>query len=419
MSFFSNRIFKKVSLFKVQLLWAAVSILFLYFIFFVIRNGDRSSHGFVTYYTASKLLLEGESVSNFYNDYWFSSKVGKYDPGIYEIYSVNLPTTSFILLPIASFDYKTARIIWTCFNVIILFITITLITNSNSHKGIWLPIILIIFFVYQPLYVNFSYGQVYILILFLLTLVWLAYRSGKEEWLGIIIGLIFVLKSTTFILWILLLNQKKWKSFGWLLLTIVLIFFVTLPFVGLDSWFEYINKLSNYSSNPSLSVTAYQTVHSFFNHITSYHEYWNPEPIFDLPVLGKSLAIIFSLIILSLTIYNVYKFNKPDLSFGTFIIAGVILNPASMDYHYILIIIPIFILLNHLVNIRSNLLWICFIISFLLIATRLPYISPKVTIGIWALFAYPKLYGAIGLFSSSLIVSYKLKINGKQLEYLR
>jgi hypothetical protein len=46
----------------------------------------------------------------------------------------------------------------------------------------------------------------------------------------------------------------------------------------------------------------------------------------------------------------------------------------------------------------------------LLIAVFLPYISPKVTGGLWAVFAYPKLYGAIGLLGLLLFAAYKSKL---------
>ena len=89
-----------------------------------------------------------------------------------------------------------------------------------------------------------------------------------------------------------------------------------------------------------------------------------------------------------------------------FIIMGIILSPPSIDYHYMLMLIPILILLNWLLKNPSKVLWIFFGISYLLIASSLPYISPKITGGLWAVLAYPKLYGALGLWVLSLRASY-------------
>ncbi|RQW81694.1 MAG: hypothetical protein EHM79_19470, partial [Geobacter sp.] len=114
MSFFSKFCEKLFSV-KVQILWLAAIILSIYFIYFSIQNASRPNHGFASYYTAAKLLIEGEDVTDFYDDDWFSSKVENYVPGVYEIYLVNMPTTALVFLPIANFDYKTAKIIWTIF----------------------------------------------------------------------------------------------------------------------------------------------------------------------------------------------------------------------------------------------------------------------------------------------------------------
>ena len=94
-----------------KILWGTVIILAAYFIFFVVTNASRSTHGFASYYTASKLLAEGEDVSRFYDDDWFSSNVKRFVPDVYEVYNVNMPTTSLIILPLVTFDYWTTRII--------------------------------------------------------------------------------------------------------------------------------------------------------------------------------------------------------------------------------------------------------------------------------------------------------------------
>jgi hypothetical protein len=80
-----------------------------------------------------------------------------------------------------------------------------------------------------------------------------------------------------------------------------------------------------------------------------------------------------------------------------FIIGGILISPASLDYHYVLLLLPLAIFINWLRHNRSKPLWVILVIFYLLIAVFLPYTSGKVTGGIWAIFAYPKLYGAVGL----------------------
>ena len=108
---------KKLLLHRTNILWVWVFICFAYFIYFIIENADKPTHGFATYYTSSHLLMEGKDVSKFYNDAWFSINVKRFVPQVYEIYHVNLPTTALLTLALAKFDYSTARIIWLIINL--------------------------------------------------------------------------------------------------------------------------------------------------------------------------------------------------------------------------------------------------------------------------------------------------------------
>jgi hypothetical protein len=80
-----------------------------------------------------------------------------------------------------------------------------------------------------------------------------------------------------------------------------------------------------------------------------------------------------------------------------FIIGGILISPASLDYHYVLLLLPLVIFINWLRHNPSKPFGVLLIVIYLLIAVYLPYTSEKVTGGFWAIFAYPKLYGAVGL----------------------
>jgi hypothetical protein len=413
---FDSKTLISILRFKVQILWVIAIVISIYFIFYSIWNADRLSYGFSSYYTASKLLIEGERVSDFYDDGWFSAKVEKYVPGVYEIYLVNPPLATLIVLPLAGFSYKTARVAWIFFNLVFLASVLILIMRRMKFEGVWLPLVIIMILSFQPLYANIYYGQVHIFIFCLLVLVWLSYYSENEKLAGIVLGLVFILKTAGLFLWILCAIQKKWRILLWALAAVMILFMVTLPFFGVDGWSSYLNKIINYSSSRTLSVTAYQTIHSFFHHLFEFNQRWNPEPFLNLPWLGKSLTVLFSLLILALTMINAYKFSETNLTFGAFIIAGIILNPASIDYHYVLLLIPVIILFDWLRKNSSPVLWILFIIFFVLISAGLPYTSSKITSGARAIFAYPKLYGALGLWVLFLIAAYRTKFSENRSE---
>ena len=128
----NNGAFESILKYKNELLWGIVMLLFSYFIYFNVKNCNRYTHGFATYYTASRLLEEGKNVGLFYDDEFFSNNVNRFIPGVYEIYHFNLPTTSLIMLPLIMFDYSTARLIWTIFNFILLVVATLFLLKKFS-----------------------------------------------------------------------------------------------------------------------------------------------------------------------------------------------------------------------------------------------------------------------------------------------
>ena len=399
----TNYIYKN----RVKILWIIATILLFYFTLFSVNKINEPSYGFASYYTASRLLIEGENVAGFYNDDWFRLKVEKYVPGVDEVYLVNMPTTALILVPIAALDYSTARSIWIIFNLIFLFVTTLIIIKQMKLNEEWLPLSLILILLFQPLYANISFGQIYIFIFCLLVFAWFAYQAGNEKLAGVLIGFVFIVKTAALFMPILFLIKKKWKALMWFVLTVLCLIFLTLPILGLDPWLAYLNTLLSYASSPTLSVTAYQSVHSFFHHFLFFDEKWNLFPLAHLPLIAIVLTILFSLTILIITVIGANKIKKPDLAFGIFLIISIILNPASIDYHYMIMMIPILISFEWLNGSNSSINWSLFIISFVLIAASIPYISPKVTKGLLAVFAYPKLYGALGFLLLYLKVAFK------------
>lgn len=401
---------KPISKFISMLLWGIVLILLFYFIHFVIKNADRPTQGFASYYTAAKLLSEGEEPANFYNDEWFQAKVKRFFPDVKEIYHINLPTISFLLLPLTSFDQMTARIIWTVFNFTILIIALFFLIHKLQFEARLLPAVIIFVLLFQPLYANFAFGQAYVVVFFLLVFSWYAYISGKEALLGFLIGFLFIFKFAGLILWILLALQKKWKSLIWSVGTILFFILLSLPWVGVNSYQTNFYRIANSLSDPTLTVTAYQSINSFFYHFTIYYEYWNPNPLFHSPVLGVLLSGISSLFILaaissfSISNTNLVKTGSAysSLCFASFVTGGLIINPIALDYHYIVLILPILLLGKYLSKNQSIPIILFFILFITMVSLALPYTSPKVTKGWLAIFAYPKLYGALGLIGLML-----------------
>jgi hypothetical protein len=128
--------------------------------------------------------------------------------------------------------------------------------------------------------------------------------------------------------------------------------------------------------------------------------------------LGKILSTLSIFIVLVYSSVKAHQLNKSDLAFGAFVVAGLIISPVSIDYHYTIIILPILIVLKQVLKNQSRIDLGALIIFSGLIAAYIPYTSSKVTAGWLALLAYPKLYGAVGLWG--LFMLYSSKHNSSQ-----
>ena len=108
----------------------------------VIDEIDEPSHGFLAYYTASRLTGQGAEVSRFYDDEWFGAEASRHVPGVIEIYRPNLPTAVVLTLPLASFSYTAARAVWTLLSFLLLIGNVLWMTRSAGLGKVWTPVFL-------------------------------------------------------------------------------------------------------------------------------------------------------------------------------------------------------------------------------------------------------------------------------------
>src|SRR5262245_27682813 len=64
---------------------------------------------FPSYYTAAKLVADGEDFAKFYDDAWFFQRATELGHG--ELYAANTPLMAFLFLPLAGLSYDSARLL--------------------------------------------------------------------------------------------------------------------------------------------------------------------------------------------------------------------------------------------------------------------------------------------------------------------
>ncbi|MFN8376410.1 MAG: glycosyltransferase family 87 protein [Anaerolineae bacterium] len=420
-----------------NLLYVLLLFLLLHFVVFSVESAQRTSHSYVVLYTSARLVREGVDFSLLYNDRWFGQQTSRYDNVYRDIYRPHNPVTALMLLPLSDLDYGKSRVVWIMFNVVLLAAGSVRLLRELRLRGVGLALAVMAILLYDPLHVNLELGQSYILMFVLLVLAWTGYRRGDQRALGIALGLMFILKTAGVFLWVLLPLQRRWSALAWGVATVVLCALLSLPIVGVDAWLTYFKEVSYFNGQPFLTVTAYQTPTSLFGHLLTYDAIWNPTPVRDIPLLANVLTWVSQLVLIGGSVMiSLAPIPQPlspplrlphgergvrrwwfshieprhrekdiqrqwhDLTFAMFAIVSVLIVPLALDYHYMLLLLPLLIVATQRGTGRRTGLLLGLV--GLLLATAIAYRQPALAVGWWALLAYPKLYGGMLLWGLAL-----------------
>ena len=384
-----------------------ISLALLYVVYYTCIKSPVLTHGFASYYTSARMLTDKSDMTQAYDTAYYFSKMHSYGFGNVKDLS-NLPTGSFIMLPLSGFEPVTAKIIWNVLGIIFLFASILLLFRSfnipiYSIKGLCLILLTLLFY---PFYYNIAFGQAYAMLLLLASVSIYGFKKDSAWLTAFPVALIIILKGYGFYPLAALLFMKKPKTF---LLTIGLtstIFLLTLPLFGLSAWQMYYAKFySVVAYGEHSSNVAYQTMGSLLGHLFSYNSTVNTNALLSIPKIFvyyfTQLAGLFILYLFS------KKFNRDKylIFFVMSFALNVIFSPAAEDYHslfYLPIIILSGIILFKNISLRSPLIYV-FAIAVLLLMLPLPFRQLQDSAFPLYILAYPRLYGALILSVMFLI----------------
>jgi len=385
------------------------------------------SYGYASYYTAARLVREGADTERFYDRQWFLDRTIEF--GFVEtpdIFFVNPPPTALLLLPLSGLSPGDADVVWTLANVLLLALAVGIILDTLRVAGLeidrrgplfWAFIGLIC--VYNPLWENFFFGQVYVLLLVLVSLAMRAYVLGQRRRLGIWLGLLFAAKSAGTLLWGLLVLGRRYRSLAWGGGTLVAVFIAASPLLGFAIWWEYLQRIPNLFDQPWSGVTAYQTTTSFIHHNLHVEPRSNAAPLVDAPAIVAPLATALNLALFGLAVLAGWVLQR-DMDrrrlrlarFGLLSALMVPLQPLGEEHHYMLalpaVLTALCLSLAEPAGERRSLMLLLAALGTLLIAAPLHHTHPSLSPGLRALVAYPKLYGGLliaGTMTAHLVIA--------------
>ncbi|NOS84779.1 MAG: DUF2029 domain-containing protein [Ignavibacteria bacterium] len=363
------------------------------------------THGFASYYTSARMLTDGSDMTEAYDTTYYFAKMHSYGFGGVKDLS-NLPTGSFIMLPLAGLEPVTAKIVWNILGIIFLFTSILLLFRSfdiplYSIKGLCLILLTLLFY---PFYYNIAFGQAYALLLLLASISVYGFKKDNALLTAFPVALIIILKGYGFYPLAALLFMKRPKVFFFTIGLTISIFLLTLPLFGLSAWQMYYAKFySVVAYGEHSSNVAYQTMGSLLGHFFSFNSTVNTNAILSVP---KIYIYYFTQIAGLVTLFFLSrKFNRENylIFFVMSFALNVIFSPAAEDYHSLFYLPLIFLIGSMLFNnfdFRSPQIYV-FAIAVLLLMLPLPFRQLQDSGFPLYVLAYPRLYGAIIMISFS------------------
>jgi glycosyl transferase family 87 len=378
---------------------------------------------FASYYVAAHVLaFRPADMSRIYDDDWFAAQVPEVGfAGIYAVFDVQPPTMSLIVLPLVWLPPLSARLVWTLLGPLWLLAGLVLLARALGEPAIWGLWALPVGLAYGPTRETIYFGQVYLLLFFLLCVVFWALARPEVGWrseasAGLAVGLMLILKTAGAWLWPLLFLAGRWRALICALVTATAVALISLPWIGAASWMAYIARTPELATAPRRFVTAYQTTTSLFGHLLVYDPQWNPTPVADAPLLARALTMGVLLLTLALSV-RWGRLSHPRhgvrvLTLALFTSLMVTSAPLGEGYHYALALPALLVAAwwawrGGSWSVSHNwVLWGVLALAALLMAAPLPYQSPALALGWLALLAYPRVYGAYLLW---LVLALMLK----------
>ncbi|WP_299899463.1 glycosyltransferase family 87 protein [uncultured Aquimarina sp.] len=316
-------------------------------IIYIIKSYFFLPHDFANYYFGAYFLENGSFSKIIYDPTWFNQKIFEIQKNVFASYSPNTPFLALFFVPFTLFSFSTAKIVFNSLSLILFLYTLKNIFTTYKISNIHYVTVFLVFLI--PIKNNILFGQVYLLLFFLISEGFLAYKQEKKLKMGILWSIAILLKVFPLILFGFLLFQKKIKSFLVLAFCTAIILTISISVNGFDAWLYFIENILPKANKGEISgefIKGYQSILMFLKHVFIHNEIKNPDAIIHSPSIYYLLLIVSKLLIIGYGLLITWNQKSKLLRFSYWILASYLLSPYGSSYSNILLIILLIQLLR-------------------------------------------------------------------------
>jgi hypothetical protein len=149
------------------------------------------------------------------------------------------PINAFLNAPLALLPARTAYRIQQVNNVLLAFLA-GLGVSVLSRRGIWWPVASLVIILFPGFMGSLNLGQNATLTLTVLVWGWALIARGRPGWGGVVWGLLAFKPVWALVFFLVLVLSRRWRTCLAMLATGAALVLVTLPFVGVHSWLDWL-----------------------------------------------------------------------------------------------------------------------------------------------------------------------------------
>jgi len=298
---------------------------------FMISAISFEPHDFANYYFGSTFFREGHLSSDIYFPHIFNLNIAAAGyKNIFVSYAPNTPFLSLFFFPFTYVSLATAKIIFNSISLLLFLFSIRNLFKVYQFRAVYLFVIPIVFLI--PIRNSFLFGQVYLLLFFLLSEGFLAYKKEAYMKMSVFWGIAILLKVFPIVLFGFLIFKKNFKALIYLSVVCLILFGMSLLINGIDIWEFYFRSVLPKSGNGEITSEFVQNYQSMFMFLKA---------LFPSNIVLFSMTLFsFKLMLLILSFFVTKNETSSIKVFSFWILISILLSPYGSTYISVLLIFP-------------------------------------------------------------------------------
>jgi hypothetical protein len=273
-------------------------------------------------------------------------RLSDYDPAATTVeINAHPPTAVLLAVPFGLLDYSDAVLAWNLVSLGLLGASLYLVSRELRIRlpFRWILPALAAMSVCGPLLMQVLQGQLNLVILFLLTLAWVADRANRPFLAGCFVGVATAVKIFPAFLFLYFIITRRWKAILGGALTLLALSGLTAAVLGFDAYRDYIleaiprvSKFRGSWNNASLV--------GFWTRLLEPGVDDGTQPRFPGGGLAF-VAIVASCLLVTASIVRVTREARVqedrDRAFGLAVIGMLLISPVTWEHSLLLLLLPI------------------------------------------------------------------------------